>query len=41
MAEGEEKSHGNVVDKDLVVKRNSTHALWIQGIRRVTNTGTV
>ena len=28
MAEGGEKSHENVVNEDLVVKRNSTSALW-------------
>ena len=35
MAEGGEKSHENVVDKDLVVKRNSTSAIWTYfGFRR-------
>ena len=28
MTEGGEKSHENVVDEDLVVKRNSTSAIW-------------
>ena len=28
MAEGGERSHENVVDEDLVVKRNSTSAVW-------------
>ena len=35
MAEGGEKSHENVVDEDLVVKRNSTSATWTYfGFRR-------
>ena len=44
MAEGGEKSCENVVDKDLVVKRNSTSAIWTYfGFRRddVLQTGTV
>ena len=28
MTEGGEKSHENVVDEDLVVKRNSPSAIW-------------
>ena len=35
MAEGGEKSDENVVDEDLVVKRNSTSARWTySGFRR-------
>ena len=35
MAEGGEKSDENVVDKDLLVKRNSTSAIWTYfGFRR-------
>ena len=35
MAEGGEKSNKNVVDEDLVVKRNSTSAIWTYfGFRR-------
>ena len=45
MAEGGEKSDENVVDEDLVVKRNSTiwhYAIWTYfGFRRRRVTGTV
>ena len=35
MAEGGEKSHENVFNEDLVVKRNSTSAIWTYfGFRR-------
>ena len=35
MAEGGEKSDENVVDEDLVVRRNSTSAIWTYyGLRR-------